>query len=450
MKRFSLVLLSVLMLFSYGCTAPNEPQVIECYAGSDDNSSEVPSETLPIAEPIGDETGPYCIDPRLDAELYDLTDDEYAAYMDFTLRLLKGCTASDADSDAEPKEENMMISPLSVITALGMTANGAKNETLSQLESAIGLDLATLNMFLSSYLDTFPNGDGYRLTPANSVWYRDTESLHVEPDFLQNMNFHLNADVYPEAFDDSTCEKINEWVYMNTDGMIKKLLDEIPTDVVMYLINALAFDSEWAEEYKDTAVHENTFTTASGIEQSVDMMYSEESRYLRSDDALGFLKFYKDEKYAFVGILPNEGITLDDYIADLTPGKLTDMLGTVYGDEINARLPKFEAEYSVTMNDQLKSMGITDLFDSASCDLSGMAQSDAGNIYVSRVLHKTFISVDEKGTKAAAVTAVECTAESISISEPINIWLDRPFLYMIVEWENRVPVFIGTVETFAE
>lgn len=437
MKHFFLIVLSAVLLCSSGCTVPDEAEVIRCYADTGENSGDIPAET----EPVGNETGPSSTDPALTAELYMLSDKEYDAYMDFTLRLFKEC--------ADPsKEENMMISPLSVITALGMTANGAKNDTLGQIESAIGLNLDELNTFLAAYLDTFPKDDGYKLTPANSVWYRDTESLHVEKDFLHSMNSNLNAEVYPEPFDDGTCDKINEWVNENTDGMIQKLLDEIPSDAVMYLINALAFDSEWAEEYENTDVHENIFTTASGTEQTADMMHSEESRYLRSNDALGFLKFYRDEKYAFVGILPNEGIRLDDYIASLTPEKLTDMLGTVYGDDVNARLPKFDAEYSVTMNDQLKDMGITDLFDFALCDLSGMAQSDAGNIYVSRVLHKTFISVDEKGTKAAAVTAVECTAECVS--EPVCIHLDRPFLYMIVEWENRVPVFIGTLESLVQ
>ncbi|MBQ4354368.1 MAG: hypothetical protein IJC71_05685 [Clostridia bacterium] len=391
-------------------------------------------DTAPAAEPVS---------------VYKLKDEEYTTYMDFAVRLF---TASYADEKRE-SNCNMMISPLSVISALGLTQNGAAGETLTEMETAFGLDRDTQNAFLASYLPTLPVGEGYKLTAANSVWYRTIDALRVQDTFVKAAKELYNAEVRPQAFDEQTCLDMNAWVSEHTDGMIREIIDPamgIPDDAMLYLINALAFDSMWEQEYRESQVRGGIFTTESGETQNIDMMYSSESRYLKSDDALGFLRFYKDEKYAFVGLLPNEGIPLDDYVSSLTGEKLAAVLSKVHSHEVSAQLPKFTASYGVSMNDYLMDMGITTLFDQHAADLSDMAVHDTLNLYVSDVMHKTFISVDEKGTKAAAVTAVEVCVEESVPEPPIQIWLNRPFVYMIVEWENRVPVFIGTVESLAE
>ena len=115
-----------------------------------------------------------------------------------------------------------------------------------------------------------------------------------------------DASVYETAFNDATVDSINDWVEQNTDGMIKEILDEIPADAVIYLINALVFEAEWADKYEETQIRENMkFTTGKGMEQRVDMMFSEESLYLTDENAKGFIKYYKGGKYAFAALLPN-------------------------------------------------------------------------------------------------------------------------------------------------
>lgn len=454
MKKLAFTLLLAALLAFTGCNKNEASESILCYTEPGLECGEgTRTETTEImpddkADEPDENNAPAADMPIEPVPVYSLTDEEYAAYMDFAVRLF---SASYADETREP-ESNMMISPLSVLSALGLTENGANGDTLSEMETAFGLNRDALNAFLPSYLPSLPTGEGYKLTAANSVWYRDIDALTVQDAFIRTAEELYNAEVRGEAFDELTCLDMNAWVSEKTDGMIKQIIDPamgIRDDTMLYLMNALAFDAEWKVEYKDSQVRDGIFTTESGTAQHVDMMYSSESRYLRSDDALGFLRFYKDGKYAFVGLLPNEGTALDDYIASLTGEKLAEILATVYGDDINARLPKFTASYGVSMNDFLMDMGITTLFDQHSADLKNMAVHDTLNLYVSNVAHKTFISVDEKGTKAAAVTAVEVTTEE-AVSEPINIWLNRPFVYMIVEWENRMPIFIGTVESLAE
>lgn len=470
MKKHILTLLFALLLVCTGCndTQPVESYVepgLNCGEGTlkiDETDTTYVGDTLKIDEtdteststpepvpvdvlpPIPDDTAEstdLCGVPLAPVEQYTLTDEEKAAYFDLTLKLFK--------SSADPTvEENMMISPLSVLTALGMTANGAQNDTLTQIEDALGLPLDTLNAMLKSYLTTLPAAEKYKLAPANSIWYRDTASPHVNDEFLNTCKEFYDAEVRSGAFDDTTCDEINAWVNENTDGMITKLLDEIPSDAVMYLINALAFVAEWKDGYDADDVRDEVFTTDSGTQQTVPMMHSNESRYIYIDEGeYGFYKRYVEGKYAFAALLPPEGVTLDEYIAELTPEKLSDALSNIYGGDVNAALPKFESKFGIEMSGILAEMGMGDLFDSTSCDLSAMAQSDIGNLYVSRVLHSTYISVDEVGTKAAAVTAVEVT-EACDEYEPIEITLDRPFVYMIVDCENEIPIFIGTVETF--
>lgn len=343
------------------------------------------------------------------------------------------------------EEENTMISPLSVIAALGMTANGANGDTLAQMEQALGIALSDLNEYLYAYNESLPeNTDKAKLNMANAIWLRDTDSLTVQDDFLQINEEYYDAEVKKSVFDQSTVDEINGWVSDNTDGMIKNVLNQIPKDVMLYLVNALAFDAEWKDVYSEHQVREAQFTKEDGSKQDIELMYSDEKIYLKDDNAEGFMKYYAGEKYAFAALLPDEGVSVTDYANSLTGEKLNSILTNASNKSIDAAIPKFTSEYSINMNHALSSMGMKDAFDEDQADFSNMASSQLGNLYISAVLHKTYIEVDEQGTKAAAVTVVEMGVESMP-AEITRIYLDRPFVYMIVDCENNVPVFIGVL-----
>ena len=351
---------------------------------------------------------------------------------DFAVRLFKASNESG---------KNTLISPLSVLYALAMTANGAEGETLAQMEEVLGMTVRELNLYFYSYMKNLPQGDKYKLSLANSIWFTEDGHFTANQDFLQTNADYYGADIYKAPFDDRTCKDINNWVNQKTDGMVPKILEQIPPEAVMYLINTLAFDAEWKEIYKEDRVSNGKFTKEDGTEQDAVFMASEEDLYLEDEKATGFMKYYKDDKYAFVVMLPKEGVSVSEYIASLNGESLHTMLANPHHTKVITRIPKFEVEYDVEMSKILKSMGMPAAFDANKAEFNGLGTSTAGNINISSVIHKTFISVDERGTKAGAATAVGMGAGGM----PSMVICDRPFVYMLIDCENNIPFFIGTM-----
>ena len=426
MKKVYLSLISALLLCAiaisfFGCNSMEATDLMEGITPNE--TPQKPSPKPPAVS--GDPTD----------EPHTLKTADNAAATDFALRLFRA---------SNEKGKNTLISPLSVLCALSMTANGAKGETREQIEATLGMPIEELNLYISNYMNSLPNTEKYKLHLANSIWFTDDERFTVNEDFLQINADYYGAGAYKAPFDDSTLEDINNWVKKETDGMIPKVLDEIPPEAVMYLVNALAFEAEWAEIYNEYAVSDGTFTKEDGTKQSVEFMYSDESTYLEDDKAIGFKKYYKDRKYSFVALLPNEGVSVDEYIASLDGESLNALLSNAKNTSVSAKMPKFETGYDVEMSKVLQSMGMIDAFDGNKADFSGLGTSSAGNLRINRVIHKTFISVAEKGTKAGASTVVEVTDESAPM-EVKRVFLDRPFVYMLVDCENNLPFFIGTM-----
>lgn len=369
-------------------------------------------------------------------------------YWTFANALLRQCAEAD-------EGKNILLSPLSAAATLSMTANGAQGDTLSQMRGALGssltwnsvkpLDSDGWNQCFAAYLRSLPDSKKARLSSANAIWLKEG-ALDVKKDFLQANADYYSADVFSARFDEATKDDINGWVSDRTDGMIPAMLDEIPANAVMYLLNALAFDAEWKEIYRADQVTEGAFTGSNGKTATVPMMISEEGGYFEDGMATGFSKPYADG-YRFVAILPNEGVTVQEYLASDNAvyqcyPHIKQMQAEDGGDIAIAGLPKFEADYSAELSGALKAMGMTDAFDTEKADFSGMADVKQGELYINRVLHKTAIRVDERGTKAGAATAVEMMTKGALMHSVI---LDRPFLYMIVDDEQNLPVFIGIV-----
>lgn len=340
--------------------------------------------------------------------------------------------------------ENSLVSPLSVMLALAMTANGADGATLAEMEAVLGGDipLDELNEYLHTYWSLLPSSEKAKLNIANSIWFRDNENaITVEKDFLKKNADYYGASAYKSPFDEGTVKDINNWVKYNTDGMIDGILDQIPAEAVMYLINAICFDAEWSSPYDSKYdVREGAFYGLSGT-TTVELMHSNEGRYVSDENACGFIKSYKNG-YSFMAILPNEGMSLADYIDTLEGDDLVKLYKNPEYVTVNATLPKFKYEYSVSLNDPLKAMGMKGAF---SGGFGRMGRSAWGELRVGSVLHKTFIEVDNMGTRAAAVTAVEGVPTSAEPIIPKTVRLDRPFLYAIVDNSTGLPIFIGTV-----
>lgn len=354
---------------------------------------------------------------------------------DFAVRLFQ---------NTREEGKSSLISPLSVMLALSMTANGAKGETLAQMEALLGGDIpiGELNEYLHAYVGSLPSSEKAKLTLANSIWFKDS-GFTVEEDFLQRNADYYGAAAYKSAFDEKTLRDINNWVKENTDGVIDKIVDQMDPYAAMYLVNTVLFDAEWQNIYRKHEVRDGTFTAIDGAKRTVSMMYSNESLYLDDGKATGFLKPYKNG-YSFAALLPNEEGALDDYIASLTgEGFLTTVKNAKEGP-VEAAMPKFSYDYGIEMGDALKALGMTVPFDAELADFSGLGHSSDGNIYISCVLHKAYIAVDEKGTKAGAATAIEAPAAG-NWEDRRRVILDRPFVYAIIDDAAGLPIFIGAV-----
>ena len=362
-----------------------------------------------------------------------------AAATDFGVRLFQ---------TSMEEGKNTLISPLSVLYALAMTANGADGETLAQMQQVLGMDSDDLNCYMLAYMDLLPEAEKYKMSLANSIWFKDDPNFIVNESFLQTNADYYGSSIYKAAFDEGTRNDINNWVKEHTDEMIPEILDEIPDEAIMYLVNALAFEAQWDDVYDEFQVRDGIFTKEDGTKQDVEMMHADEYKYLSDDLATGFIKYYEGRKYAFAALLPNEGVTVQQYVDSLTGSHLQKMLADPEEIQVFTCIPKFESEYDIEMSEVLQEMGMTDAFDWRIADFSklGTYNVDGMNICINRVLHKTFISVTEQGTKAGAATAVEMVAEGAAeIQEYREVILDRPFVYILIDCETNLPFFIGTM-----
>lgn len=379
-----------------------------------------------------------------EGEIVSGMDEEFIqSYMQFSLNLLK-----ESRVEAEDTGKSSMLSPLSVLMALEMTREGAEGETQAQLEKVLYPEISAEKgeAGLQWLCSNLPEEAGARFHMANSVWLKTAGDVFVpDEEFLLAQKEKYNAEIYGAPFDDTTCRDINYWVKQRTDGMVTDILDAIPADAMLYLINAIAFEAEWETVYEANDVHDAVFVTEEGEEQQISMMYEMSNRYLSMKHAEGFCKAYQNG-YDFVALLPKEGLTLDAFLQELDGRTLLETIQNERDIMIETGLPKFTGETFLDLAEVLRALGMPLAFDGEKADFSGMGTCTSGNrLCISRVLHKTYIDVDELGTKAGAATvveAVECSAAEL----PKQIILNRPFLYAIVEQETGIPVFIGTME----
>ncbi|MCD8053778.1 MAG: serpin family protein [Lachnospiraceae bacterium] len=359
------------------------------------------------------------------------------AAADFSLRLFAA---------GMQEEENTLLAPTSVLTALAMATNGADGETRSQMLSVLGdaLSLEEWNEALTAWNAGLPDSDTARLSQANSIWFNSADWLTVRQDFLDEMETLYGASLREEDFADaSAVERVNAWISENTDGKIEDMIDELDESTAFLLINAMSFDAEWETPYTTEQIGTQTFTGADGTEKDVEMLFSEEYTYLKTEDAVGFVKDYAGG-YRFVVLLPDEEISIQDYVAQLTDEQFLEILDNAQTVSVETGMPKFETDYAAELSEILKEMGMTDAFDADLADLSLMGECSDGNLVITRVLHNTTITVDENGTEAGAATAVEVCAET-ALEETYQVVCDRPYVYAIVEAETNLPLFIGTV-----
>ena len=353
------------------------------------------------------------------------------------------------------KKENYLISPYSIEIALNMLKEGANGNTKDEIEKVLP------NRKISDI--SIKN----RVNIANSLFIKDKYKNTIKKDFKIALVDSYDSEVLYDEF--KTPDVINEWVNKKTDGMIKKIINKMDDNFVLGVANAIAVDVEWAKQFDCNDTTKEKFTKDNGKTINVEMMHNsyttDSYKYLESKDAKGIIIPYKsyDSKTGkidydngrnleFIGILPNKSV--EEYIKDLTEDGLNNLIKSASGAsstyEIKLSLPRFKYEYSVdNFKDSLVKLGIKDAFDQYNADFSGiMKKSDMDdNLYVGTAIHKTYIDLNEKGTKAAAVTffGIDSYAALPQDKEIVNIEFNRPFVYMIRDTKTKEMLFFGAV-----
>ncbi len=347
---------------------------------------------------------------------------------------------------SENSSENLFISPLSIEYALAMTMNGANGTTHDAIKSTLHTESMSESEINEAYLsisDFFINLDNtVKLSIANSVWYRD--ALSVKNSFTEVMNIYYGARVEGLDFSDPNANKtINNWVDEETNGKIRELVDRIPDHAMMYLINAVYFKADWTYEFDESLTEKGDFVDLNGTKIQVNMMTSKgvEVNYYHNSILRLIDIPYGNGQYSMTILLPSENESTSSVTEFLSPKNLSDWLHNSNLITAELKMPKFKIEFKTSLNKTLSALGMGIAF-SDSADLSRLFEEPL-DLFISRILHKAVIEVDEKGSEAAAATAVEISQTSVNPNQPPIIVIDRPFIFLIREKHSNHILFAG-------
>jgi len=344
---------------------------------------------------------------------------------------------------------NFMISPLSVSLALSMAYNGANTETKEEMKEAMRLDGLTpeeINNAYKSLVEALTSADDkVMMEVANSIWYRNNYS--VQQSFLDINKNYYDAEVNAADFNNpETVDLINGWVSDKTHEKIPEIIKAIPSDAVMYLINAIYFNGTWTKEFNPESTQEFSFENEKGNYVVAELMGRKDSLNYFSNETFSAIELpYGKGNFNMMVMLPNYDKSVGEVIGQLSPSNWEKwQKAFVHTNSVDIRLPKYKIEFEIMLNDILKSMGMQQAF-TTSADFSGI--NPARDLYISMVKHKTFVEVDEEGTEAAAVTIIGFTNTSVNPVGPqwIPFYCTRPFLFAITEKETGAILFMGKV-----
>lgn len=358
----------------------------------------------------------------------------------FSFDLFQRLAARDAG-------KNVFISPLSVWLALSMTYNGASGTTAKGMAEALHaseIPMDDLNISNAGLMGVLTAADPkVKIDIANSIWLNKAYEKTIEKKFLDINSNNYGAEVRSLDFQDpAAADAMNAWVEKKTNGKIKNLVQPplSPQDV-MALINAIYFKAPWKQPFDPKLTNEGDFTAANGGTVKAQYMMRREDNFGYADEDVRVVRLpYATGRLELAAVMPDKQ-QLSDFIKGLTPEMLQTYLSKCQKTGMRLTFPKFKLEYAANLNDTLISMGMKDAFDKDAAEFLNMSGSQGDLLYISNVVHKAFIEVDEKGTEAAAATEVMMTASAMMM----ELDFKKPFIYMIRDTITGAMLFIGTM-----
>ena len=353
----------------------------------------------------------------------------------FTFKLL--------DKTGTPAGKNVLISPFSITSALSMLSPGTVGKDQKTLLDVIapGMSNAELESENKALAHSMLSAAGQPLQIANSAWLK--VGMPVVPAYPKSLVEYFHAELHDFQPNQASVRMINEWVDEKTKHRITKIIDSLEPLDRLILINAIAFDGKWEHQFDAKQTRKQAFHRSGGKDESVPMMHMEvEVPYVRTPTLRAIRLGYAGGDYSMVLMLPEKGNDAGVLLRSLDASKVDTMLqGMQPVDEVPIALPKFKFSDGYNLNGPLSSLGLRQLFVQANF---GGVSSHLNPGQIDAVIHKTFIDVDEKGTKAAAVTGVVVRAMSIRMNPPAFV-ADRPFAFLIVHNPSHTIVFAGVV-----
>ncbi|WP_071145341.1 serpin family protein [Bacteroides ihuae] len=351
----------------------------------------------------------------------------------------------------EKSNGNVLVSPLSVNMALSMTWNGADGTTKNEMQQMLGNEGYTpsqINEYSRSLSEALLTVDPTtELLIANSIW--TAKDLPLEKSFIEVNQNNYNATVEEVDFSSpATLEKINTWCSEKTKGKIPKALDKVTSDTKFALINALYFKGKWRSKFDAKNTVDALFANADGKRPIVKMMIQESHFGYSDNENWRCLSLpYGNNAFSMVILLPNNEKKMSDLFPTLTADSWSTILDGLNNHKVVVRLPRFKGEYAYNMHEAiLPAMGMKQAFDPRKANFSKMC--NLAPLYISQVVHKTFVEVNEEGTEAAATTVVTGDVTAAGPESTIDFFVDQPFIYAIRENSTGTILFMGKVDNF--
>ena len=344
--------------------------------------------------------------------------------------------------------QNVCISPASAAWALSMVANGAEGNTLAEILGTLGIEdggIEALNRQQQWALENLSEGNNNSrtLSVANSIWINDC--FKVKKDFINTNKKFYSAEVKNVPFDAATLEAINLWCSEKTNGRITSILEKLDSNSRLILINALYLKSQWSRSFQEHQTKRELFTKENGDNIVVDMMHQTfNTRYFCNSSFQMASKPLGRGDIEMIFILPREGVTTYSVMQMLAEG-YTGYREQMINAEIAMGLPKFKVEYDTNLNNVLKAMGTNDAFDS-NANLGNISKAP---LFISDIIQKSYIDVNEQGVEAAAVTAAIIGLLAMPREqEIIPMIMNRPFLFVIAKRGDAISniLFAGKIE----
>jgi serine protease inhibitor len=344
--------------------------------------------------------------------------------------------------------KNIFVSTSSVAFALAMIYNGASGETQQAMAKALevnGMSLQELNQANAALRATLTGADPkVQLNIANSLWAR--KGITFKPEFVKRNQDFYAAEVSALDFAlPSAPATINNWVSQKTNGKITKIIDNIPSDAILYLLNAIYFKGTWAQQFDKGKTKEGRFTLLNGATKKHPMMsQTGRYRYLESGEFQAISLPYGAGSVSMYVFLPGKNSDLNKFLAALNAASWESWMSKFRSQEGNITLPRFKLEYEVVLNNAFKALGMESAFDPQRANFKEMyAASPSANVFIGEVKHKTFVEVNEEGTEAAAATSGGMRATSYML--PFNMVVDRPFFCAIRDNQTGTILFMGAI-----